>query len=144
MRISQKGIDLIKQYEGWSAVPYMCSANKKTIGYGHVMLPGENWSTITEEFGEDLLQKDLEKFEAHVLKLVKVPMTQDQFDALVSFTFNLGPGSLQKSTLLRKVNAQEFDAASKEFSKWVFAAGKKLKGLERRREAEAKLFRGEA
>lgn len=152
MRISKKGIDLIKEFEGWSAIPYICSAGKKTIGYGHVMLPGENWTRLTTEEGLKLLDDDLDKFEAGVNKLVKVPLTQGQFDALVSFAFNVGldddldtkAEGLGDSTLLKKVNAQDFDGAANEFGKWVFAAGKKLNGLVNRRAAEAKMFRGEA
>lgn len=97
-------------------------------------------SVITEQQAEVLLSKDLTLFEKGVTSLVKVPLTQGQFDALVSFAFNLGLGRLAKSTLLRKVNAGDHAGAAQEFGKWVFAAGNRLRGLVLRREAEALLY----
>lgn len=97
-------------------------------------------SVITEQQAEVLLSKDLTLFEKGVTSLVKVPLTQGQFDALVSFAFNLGLGRLAKSTLLRKVNARDHAGAAREFGKWVFAAGNRLRGLVLRREAEALLY----
>lgn len=144
MRISQKGLDLIMHFEGFEAKPYICSGGKNTIGFGHVILPSEKFTLpITRAQGLEILASDVQKFEDMVEKMVKVEMTQGQFDALVSFTFNVGPANLQKSTLLRKINAKDA-TASDEFGKWVFAAGKPLPGLVKRRGAEAKLFRGES
>lgn len=140
MKTSKTGIELIKSFEGFESKPYYCSAGKLTIGYGHVILPKESFTSLTKEEAEILLAKDLEKFESFVKNMVTVELTQHQFDALVSFCFNLGPVNLKKSTLLKKINKKDFEGASKEFSKWVFASGKKLAGLVRRREAEASLF----
>ena len=97
---------------------------------------------ITAAQSEALLKQDLAKFETGVEKLVTHPITQDQFDALVSFSFNLGLGALKGSTLLKKLNAGDFQGASNEFSKWVNAGGQRLQGLVRRRAAEQMLFRG--
>lgn len=144
MKTSQQGLDLIKHFEGFEPKPYVCSAGKITIGYGHVILPGEDLTVLTQAEALALLARDMEKFEALVHMMVTVDLTQNQFDALVSFCYNCGPANLQKSTLLKHVNANNPERAAGEFKKWVFAAGKRLRGLERRREAEKKLFRGEA
>ncbi|MBN8542806.1 MAG: lysozyme [Alphaproteobacteria bacterium] len=97
--------------------------------------------TVNEAFYRiDALRKDLRVAEQAVMRLIHVPLTQNQFDALVSFTFNLGSGALQRSTLRRKINRGEHEAAAREFSKWVFAGGKRLSGLVRRRQAEGKLY----
>jgi len=142
MKTSAKGIALIKKAEGFAPIPYFCPAGKKTIGYGHVILPGEEFpSHITEEEATDLLIKDLaERFEPAVEKLVTVDLTHGQFDALVSFVFNLGPGNLKMSTLLKKLNAGDCDGAANEFMKWTRAAGKVLPGLVKRRADEKELF----
>lgn len=149
MKTSENGIALIKHFEGFSPKPYICSAGKQTIYYGHVILPGEKFiGTLAE--GEQVLARDLGKFEQGVLKMVKVPLRQWQFDALVAFAFNVGldddldtkAEGLGDSTLLKKVNAADFTGAEQEFSKWVYAGGKKLNGLVNRRKAEANLFAG--
>lgn len=143
MKISTRGVSLIKRFEGLAQKAYYCPAGKLTIGYGHVILPEDRMgkdSVITEQQAEVLLSKDLTLFEKGVTSLVKVPLTQGQFDALVSFAFNLGLGRLAKSTLLRKVNAGDHAGAAQEFGKWVFAAGNRLRGLVLRREAEALLY----
>lgn len=95
---------------------------------------------ITEEEGIELLMLDIAKFERAVERLITAPLNQNQFDALVSFSFNLGSGSLQNSTLRRRVNRSEYERAADEFPRWVFAGGRKLKGLVRRRYAERELF----
>lgn len=143
MRTSANGVELIKHFEGVELEVYVCSAGKRTIGVGHVILPGEDYKKISEAQALEILSRDLAKFETMVQSMVTAPLTQNQFDALVSFCFNLGPANLKNSTLLKKVNAEDYEGAAKEFGKWVFAAGKKLKGLEKRREAESKLFKGE-
>jgi lysozyme len=141
MKTSQKGIDLIKHFEGTFLTAYYCPAGVLTIGTGHTGVDVYVGMTITEKEAEDLLKEDLKKFESCVSKLVKVPLSQGQFDALVSFTFNLGCGSLEESTLLRKLNSGDYEGTSKEFDRWVNAGGKKLEGLVRRRNAEEELFR---
>lgn len=142
--ITRDGLNLIKQFEGFSAMPYLCPAGYLTIGYGHVVKPQERHHFavgITEPEAVALLRMDIDAAERAVLRLISVPLTDGRFDALVSFTYNLGSGALQRSTLRRKVNRDEHDDVTAEFAKWVWAGGKKLKGLIRRREAEADLYR---
>ena len=116
-----------------------------TIGYGHVVRDDERdrfANGIDEATAEELLRRDVETAERAVLRLIRVPLEDGQFDALSSFAFNLGSGALQRSTLRRKVNREEHDAVPAEFRRWVFAGGRKLKGLIRRREVEAGLYAG--
>lgn len=96
--------------------------------------------TISEREAERILRQDVQEAERAVLRLINVPLSDGQFDALVSFTFNLGGGALQRSTLRRKLNRAEYDDAVGEFMKWVYAGGRKLNGLVKRRAAEADLF----
>lgn len=140
MKISQKGVGLVKKFEGLELKAYKDSVGVVTIGYGstgpHVFMG----QVITESQAEALLIKDLSRFESGVTELVKVPLTQNQFDALVSFSFNLGLGNLKSSTLLKKLNAKDYIGASKEFERWNKAGGKVLNGLTRRRLDEKELF----
>lgn len=140
---SNKGIDLIKHFEGFKPEPYVCAGGYLTIGYGHKLLPSDRFQTITEERAEILLRKDLSRFERAVIKYITIPLSNDQFDALISFTYNLGAAALQRSSLRQKVNYEEFEEASKEFNKWVYAGGKRLSGLVRRRKIESQLFMSE-
>lgn len=137
--ITQQGLDLIKSFESFSPTVYICSGGKRTNGWGHVLKEGDP-EVVTVEEANAILAKDLEVAECGVLRLISVPLSDGQFDALVSFAFNLGTGALQRSGLRQKVNREEFEDASKEFGKWVWAGGKKLKGLIRRRESERLLF----
>jgi lysozyme len=139
MNISQVGIDLIKKFEGCILHAYKDAVGVPTIGYGHTGGVIAN-QTITQAEADTLLRHDLDKFEDGVMNLVKVPINQNQFDALVSFSFNLGLGNLGNSTLLKYVNAKNFTAAAKEFAKWNKAGGEVLDGLTKRRAAEAALF----
>jgi len=141
--ISQKGLDLIKSFEGFSETVYKCPAGKDTIGYGHLLRPGESFESITREQAEDLLRKDVDFAEDVVDKYVNVPLSQGQYDALVSFVYNLGERNFRDSTLLRKLNSKDYEGAANEFNRWVYASGRKLKGLERRRAQERELFTGE-
>lgn len=141
--ITQDGLNLIKQFEGFSVVPYLCPAGYWTIGYGHVIKVDEHKLFkygISEAVAQALLIKDVLTAEQAVLRLIRVPLTNGQFDALVSFTFNLGSGALQRSTLRRIVNCEEHAEVPEQLMRWVWAGGKKLKGLIRRREAEALLY----
>lgn len=139
--ITQDGLNLIKHFEGFEPEIYLDAAGLPTIGYGHLIRSVEDFSGgISEEEAETLLADDVQIAERAVLRLVKVPLTDNQFNALVSFTFNLGSGALQRSTLRRKVNREEHAEAPPEFMRWVWAGGRKLKGLIRRREAEATLY----
>ena len=141
MKISDKGISLIKDYEGFSPVIYICPAGKPTIGYGHVVRANETiHAPINEEEAERLLLEDLNDYEASVLRLVSAELTQSQFDALVSFTYNLGAGNISRSTLLKKLNADDYQGAADEFERWDKCNGKPLAGLSRRRRAEKALF----
>ncbi len=137
---SQQGIKLIKYFEGFKAQPYVCSGGYLTIGYGHKLLPSDPYKNITIEKANQILQKDLLRIERSVIKYIDVEINDDQFAALVSFTFNLGPAALQRSTLRQKINYGYFNEASKEFLKWVYAGGKKINGLVRRRKIERNLF----
>lgn len=142
MKTSQKGIDLIKRFEGFSPTAYLCPAGVWTIGYGHTagVRAGDS---VDEDTAEDFLREDLADAEGAVGKYVKVPLKQWQFDALVSFTFNLGAGNLYSSTLLKKVNRNPDDPAIRqEFGKWVHAGGRVLPGLVERRKAEADMYFG--
>mgnify|MGYP000461595003 FL=1 len=141
--VTQEGLSLIKHFEGFSEAIYLDAAGLPTIGYGHLLRPGEAEMFrrgISHEAAIALLIKDVEAAERSVLRLIAVPLTNGQFDALVSFTFNLGGGALQRSTLRRKVNREEHDNVPAEFLRWVWAGGRKLKGLLKRRRSEAHLY----
>lgn len=140
-KIGKAGLDLIKDFEGWKDTAYICPAGVLTIGYGSTGPHVKAGMKITQERGEELLREDLDRFEKAVTRLVTVPLRQNQYDALVSFAFNVGISALERSTLLKRVNARQFDLAFGEFAKWNRAAGKPLAGLTRRRAAEAALFR---
>ena len=144
MQTSDKGIALIKQFEGCKLLAYQDSVGVWTIGYGWTQpvdgKPIRAGMTIKQETAERLLKTGLVSYESDVSRLVKVGLTQGQFDALVSFTYNLGARSLSTSTLLRKLNAGDYAGASDEFLRWNKAGGKVLNGLTRRREAERALF----
>lgn len=139
-KVTQNAIVLIKHFEGFSSKPYVCSGGFLTIGTGHLITKNEKFDEITEDEGEELLRNDLIKSESSVLRLISIPLEDYQFDALVSFTFNLGGGALQCSTLRQKVNREEHDDVPDEFRKWIYAGGRKLKGLIKRRETEAILY----
>lgn len=140
MKMGKKGIDLIKHFEGFRPTVYRCAAGVPTLGFGSTHGITMDSPPITEEEGIELLMLDIAKFERAVERLITAPLNQNQFDALVSFSFNLGSGSLQNSTLRRRVNRSEYERAADEFPRWVFAGGRKLKGLVRRRYAERELF----
>lgn len=141
MRMSKRGYELIKTFEGYFQRPYLCPAGYPTVGYGHLIREGEDFSQgLTEEEANALLRKDIGHYESAVLRLIHVPLNQSQFDALVSFTYNLGPGALQRSSMRQKINREEHEEVPREMMKWVWAAGKKLKGLIRRRQAEGLMY----
>ena len=148
MKTSIDGINLIKRFEGFSEKLYFCPAGKPTIGYGHVVLRSENASLsckkLTEEDAVKLLAGDLITREIAVEKMLKTKVSQHQFDALVSFAYNVGENNLAASTLLKKVNANDFQGASQEFLRWnkstINGVLTELKGLTTRRQAERDLF----
>jgi len=139
MKISQEGLSLIKKFEGLRLKAYYCSGGVLTIGYGHTGGVKET-DTITVEEAEKLLRADVFKFEEYVEDNVMVELDQSQFDALVAWTFNLGPGNLRESTMLKKLNNGEYESVPFEMRRWNKAGGKTLDGLIRRRQAESLLF----
>ena len=141
MKISQEGIALIKVFEGCKLESYLCAAGVWTIGYGHTKMVEEG-QEITQEEADNILLNDLEIYEEAVLKAVEVPLHQHQFDALVSWTFNLGGANLNASTMLKVINKGEYEDVPAQIKRWNKAGGKVLQGLIRRREAEALLFDG--
>jgi len=139
MKISKAGLDLIKQYEGLKLTAYRCSAGVLTIGYGHTH-GVKTGDVITAQQADEYLREDVQIAELNVNTNVKTPLTQNQFDALVSFVFNVGVGNFVKSTLLKKLNTGNYSGAADELLKWVNAGGKPLDGLRKRRTAERELF----
>ena len=146
MKLDKKGCDLIKEFEGLRLKPYLCSANVPTIGYGNTFY--ENGTKvkltdapITKERAETLFKSLADRFSVRVLPLIKKPVTQNQFNALVSFAYNVGVTALSNSTLLRLVNNNPNDAnIAKEFLKWNKAGGKVVNGLTNRRIKESALY----
>ena len=140
MKTSQAGIDLIKSFEGCKLRAYQDSVGIWTIGVGHTGPDVCAGATVSDQEAISLLQMDLHEAEEAVERLVTAPLSQNEFDALVSFTFNLGEGNLRKSTLLKYLNQMRYEDAANEFPRWNRAGGQILPGLTRRREAEKQLF----
>jgi lysozyme len=156
MKVSDKAKGVIKHHEGVRQRPYRCPAKLWTIGVGHVLYPeqGAIKLELRDEFAlkdadnrlfsmeeiDAILSADLERFERGVEKFIPVQLTQGQFDALVSFSFNVGLGTLQRSTLRQKVLRGDMEGAAQEFLKYCMAGGKPLKGLQNRRQDERALF----
>jgi lysozyme len=145
MTTSDRGIELIQKFEGFRDDAYICPAGKPTIGFGTTQYgegrPVKIGDKVTYDQAVELLKADVVHFENCIRKLVKVPLTQNRFDALVSFTYNLGCGALERSTLLKKLNVNPDDPAIRwEFHKWNKGGGHILEGLTRRRFAEADLY----
>jgi lysozyme len=141
---SENGLALTKSFEGLSLKAYQDCAGIWTIGYGHTgpnLIAG---MTITEADAEALLRVDLADAVTCVNRAVNVRINQNQFDALVDFCFNAGRGNFLQSTLLRKVNVDDFEGAAAQFGLWVHAGGKVVSGLVRRRKAEAATFAAES
>ena len=156
MNISDACIKMIKHHEGVKATPYRCPARLWTVGVGHVIDPNHarvpfadrlnlelpaGWNrTLSQDEIDEILRQDLRRFEAGVKRLCPEGLDQGKFDALVSFSFNVGLGSLQKSSLRMKHNRGDYEGAAEEFLKWAKAGGKVLKGLLKRREDEKALY----
>jgi|TARA_R100000030_G_C3255282_1_gene123881 lysozyme len=141
MNISQEGLSLIKKFEGCELKAYRCAANVLTIGYGSTKGVTEDME-ITQEEAETLLQEEMHEYEGYINDMVKVPLEQHQFDAMVSWVFNLGSGNLSSSTLLRVLNEGKYEEVPEQILRWNKAGGKVLDGLVRRRTAESLLFEG--
>lgn len=139
MKLSNRGKILIKKYEGLRLTAYLCPAGVWTIGYGHTA-GVVNGQQISEKQANEFFDKDIKQFEDTVNSLVKVPLKQCQFDALVSFVYNVGKTAFANSTLLTMLNSGNYSGAGEQFNRWVFASGKKLPGLVKRREEEQDLF----
>lgn len=141
MKTSPAGIALIKKFEGLSLVPYFCPGRVLTIGYGHTKTtkPGMK---ITAKQAEDLLKEDLKYYEKAVTDLVRSPITQNQLDALVCFTFNVGVGNFKRSTMLKHLNLKKYYEAADQFLRWNKIGDKESPGLTNRRTAERNLFLG--
>jgi lysozyme len=156
MNVSPKAIEMIKHHEGVRFKPYQCPAKLWTIGVGHVLYPNqikillpergayalhpEDNRTFTRDEIDGILRADLDRFERGVERFCPVPLTQGMFDGLVSFSFNVGLGTLQRSTLRQKVLRGDKEGAAEELLKYCMAAGKVLKGLQNRRIDERALF----
>jgi len=142
MQISPKGLELIKSHESLQLNAYLCPAKVWTIGYGHTgdVVRGQR---ITEAEADKLLLNDLQRFEKAV-NAVTAPLDQGQYDALVSFAFNVGVGAFRSSTLLRLLNHGDYEGAAGQFKRWNKGGGKVLPGLVRRREEERAMFEGES
>lgn len=143
-KTSQNGIEHLKRVEGWSEVPYKDAAGLWTIGYGHLIKPGENYTIMTDIEGEQILKMDLKIAEDAVNKFVSVELSQNMFDALVSFVFNVGVGAFEDSTLLKVLNEGDYQEAQNQMARWnkVTINGQKVvnQGLVSRREQEQELF----
>jgi len=139
MQASKACMDMIRAHESCRLKAYRCAGGAWTIGYGSTR-GVRPLMQITAEEAERRLERDLDDAEDAVIRLVNVPLSQNQFDALCSFVFNVGSGAFAGSTLLRLLNAKDYAGAAYEFDKWVFASGKRMKGLATRRAAEKTLF----
>lgn len=150
--LSDRGFEFIIRFEGFRPDWYQCSANVWTIGYGHAEgrrdgevsdedLPPGYRAPLSEEKAAELLRNDVDRYEEVVADSVEVELSQNQFDALVSFCFNVGSGAFRGSTLLKRVNDGDHEEAAEQFLRWKYVDGKVSEGLLRRREAEAALYR---
>ena len=141
MQISEKGISLIKHFEGCGVEAYQDSVWIWTIGYGTIKGVKEG-DQITQDEAEHLLQEEMPEYEGYINEMVKVPLEQTQFDALCSWVFNLGPNNLKSSTLLKVLNESRYDEVPEQIVRWNKAGGQVLQGLVKRRQAEADMFEG--
>ena len=142
MNISDEGLGLIKKFEGLRLDVYDDVAGKPTIGYGHLIKPGETFDRITEDQADSLLLADVQTTVKCVTNLVRTAVSQNEFDALVCFAYNLGCRALQNSTLLRLINVGDMEGAAEQFLRWDMAGGMPVQGLTNRRIAERAVFLG--
>tara|TARA_B110000977_G_scaffold125839_1_gene161013 strand:+ start:189 stop:614 length:426 start_codon:yes stop_codon:yes gene_type:complete len=139
MKISKNGLDLIKHFEGCELEAYKCPAGVWTIGYGHIKTAVEGM-TITQHQADEMLIEEMNEYEGYINNSVRVDLTQNQFDAMVSWVYNLGNGNLNASTLLKVLNSGDYAGVPEQMLRWNKAGGRVLEGLTRRRQAEADLF----
>lgn len=142
MNISKEGLSLIKKFEGCELEAYLCPAGVWTIGYGHTKDVKEG-DKINKEEADYLLQEEMIEYESYINDFVEVPLNRNQFDALCSWVYNLGPTNLKNSTMLKVLNEEKYVDVPQEIKRWNKAGGEVLDGLIKRREAEAKMFVGE-
>lgn len=141
MRVSDNGIDFIKQWEKLAMEPYNDGAGYMTIGFGHRIREGEHFKRIDEDQARDLLMSDIEDVEVKLTDCLEREVSQEQYDSLASLCFNIGNHAFERSTLLQKLNqGRPFKECAPQFDRWVFGGGKKMAGLVNRRAAERKLF----
>jgi lysozyme len=144
MRITEEGLDVIKEFEGFRSKAYRDAVGVWTIGYGHTSMAGAPQVTpdlvVSKAEATDILRRDVEMFARGVRESVHVQLTDQQFSALVSFAYNVGLGGFRSSSVLKAVNARDFDAVPRRLNLWVKAGGRTLPGLVRRRAAEGALF----
>lgn len=140
MNISEDGLNLIKKFEGCKLKAYKCPAGVWTIGYGHTGADVKEYTIISQQQAEHYLKNDVIIHSNNVSRLVKRPLTQNQFDALVSFEYNVGYANFASSTILKLLNQSKYIEAAQQFDRWVYANKKKLAGLVKRRKAEKDLF----
>jgi|TARA_R110001592_G_scaffold7653_1_gene42419 lysozyme len=141
MTISEEGKSLIKKFEGCELTAYKCAAGVPTIGYGHIKGVSMG-DTITQEQADEMFNHEMHEYETYVNTAVTVPLSQNQYDAIVSWVFNLGNGNLLASTMLKVINSGDHAGVPAQIKRWNKAGGKVLDGLVRRREAEALLYQG--
>lgn len=144
-KISENGFNLIKEFEGFSSTPYLCSAGVPTIGFGNTCYTNGQKVKLSDpplsrDEANHLISNVVKNFEKNVSEVVKVPLTQNQFDALVSLAYNIGNHAFNQSTLLKLLNQGNYTDAANQFPKWCHASGKVIQGLRRRRQAEKALF----
>ena len=139
MKISENGLSLIKHFEGCELQAYKCPAGVWTIGYGHIKTAHEG-KVITQQQADEMLVEEMAEYEGYINRAVKVELNQNQFDAMVSWVYNLGNGNLGASTLLKVLNMGDYAGVPAQMLRWNKAGGKVLEGLTRRRQAEADLF----
>ena len=130
-------VTFIKHFESYSPTVYICPGGARTIGYGHVLTPGEKMTRVTAAKASDMLQNDLLGVRYGLARLIRVPLKPYQMDALTSFAFNAGVGAFQASRLRQCVNGEEHEEAAEEFLRWVYAGGQKLNGFVKRRTLES-------
>ena len=141
MKMSEEGISLIKKFEGCKLEAYLDAVDVPTIAYGRTK-DVKIGDICTQQQAEDWLEEELVEYEGYVNEAVKVELTQPQFDSLVSWTYNLGPSNLNRSSMLRVLNTSDYDNVPEQIMRWNKAGGRVLPGLVRRREAEAEMFKG--
>lgn len=137
---NKQALEIIKYYEGFCSHNYLCPAGFNTIGYGHKLPKNSNITNISKENAEELLKKDIEIINMHLLRLIKAQINFFQEAALISFIYNLGVAAFQRSSLRQKLNREDYYAAADEFPKWVYCNKKKSRGLLKRRLTERDLF----